>query len=58
MNLKSNKQLKRFRNIYNNSGCVSSNYKISNNDLEISHIEYEQDEISGEFNINKVKFNR
>lgn len=57
MNLKSNKQLKRFRNIYNNSGCVSSNYKVSNNDLE-THIEYDENEISGEFNISKVKPNR
>lgn len=58
MNLKYTNQLKKFRNIYNNSGRVSSNYKIWNTPLEISHIEYSQDEISGEFNINKVKNNR
>ncbi|WP_333861806.1 hypothetical protein [Clostridium sp.] len=57
MNLKSNKQLKQFRNIYNNSGCVSSNYKISNNNLE-THIEYDDNEISGEFNISRIKPNR
>ncbi|MFL0196770.1 hypothetical protein ACJDU8_14570 [Clostridium sp. WILCCON 0269] len=55
MSLKSNIQLKRFRNVSNNSGCVWSNYNISNNNTKISYIEYSEDEISGEFYANRMK---
>ena len=55
MSLKNDVQLKRFRNIYNNSGCVSANYNIKNNDIEVSHVEDSINEFSGEFKFNKVR---
>lgn len=54
MDLRNDVQLKRFRNISNNSGCISANYNIINNDIEVSHVENSRNEFSGEFNLRKV----
>lgn len=55
MFLRSNNQLKKYIKISNNSGCVSANYNITNEDIIVSLIEEDGNEVSGQFNISKIK---